>query len=223
MTNTNIPPFGVWLKNVLVQAGKISPDQQYIDMDPKERDTYLKIFEKSIQPSGGADRPFKTGLVTNSDDPTLVYEADFYRDGTYQIREPRVQNFRDGSAEVIAPGKTRYLTNIETMKREQNYQSSPMGAFFGGQMGNTPISQYSAQQPPATAAPQPAAPAPQQAAQQPVAPNTSVNQVAPPTVAPPPQASVQGMVRVMAPNGQTGTIPADQLEQALREGYRQIQ
>jgi hypothetical protein len=33
----------------------------------------------------------------------------------------------------------------------------------------------------------------------------------------------QGMIRVKHPNGQTGSIPADQLQQALSEGYQQIQ
>jgi hypothetical protein len=126
-----------------------------------------------------------------------------------------------GTVVAISPTNTAWLA-MPDGGVAQNYTAGPMSAFFGGQMGGAPISQYNAQQTPTNAMQAPA-PAPQAAAPQAVAPNTAVNQVAPPTVAPPPQAAVQGTVRVMAPNGQTGSIPANQLEQALREGYQQIQ
>lgn len=42
-------------------------------------------------------------------------------------------------------------------------------------------------------------------------------------LAPAVSAPVSGTVRVKAPNGQTGSIPADQLQQALQSGYQLIQ
>lgn len=101
----------------------------------------------------------------------------------------------------------------------QQYNGSPLSGLLSG---GGAITQYSPQQqqqpeqvtnPSGVTATGPAA----------AAPNTSVNQVAAPVVAPPPAAPIQETVRVMAPNGATGRIPVGQLEQALKEGYTQIQ
>lgn len=104
----------------------------------------------------------------------------------------------------------------------QQYNGNPLSGLLSGAGAITQYSPQQQQQQQQTAqAPDPSGVAATGPAA--VAPNTSVNQVAAPVVAPPPTAPIQETVRVMAPNGATGRIPVGQLEQALKEGYTQIQ
>jgi hypothetical protein len=101
----------------------------------------------------------------------------------------------------------------------QQYNGSPLSGLPSGAGAITQYSPQQQQQPSQATDPSGAAVTGPAAA----APNTSVNQVAAPVVAPPPSAPIQDTVRVMAPNGAAGRIPVGQLEQALKEGYTQIQ
>lgn len=173
MTN-QITPFGIWLRAQLESSGQIQPGQEYIDLDPKLHASYIKLWEESMKPQkdSGADRPFRRGFITNSDDTNLVYEVDFFKDGTYQPVDPKIINAQGGTARVTQPGKTTYFTNTETGLREQNYNSE-----YSDGAGAQTIGAYSA----GAAVPAPAA------SQSP----TTVNTIAAPTVAPPAQQAPQ--------------------------------
>jgi hypothetical protein len=66
--------------------------------------------------------------------------------------------------------------------------------------------------------------APVAAPQPPVGvPSAPVATPAPQVAAPPPAAAAPAMIRVRHPNGQTGTIPASALQQAIKAGYTPLQ
>jgi hypothetical protein len=53
-----------------------------------------------------------------------------------------------------------------------------------------------------------------------------VKTTTPPSIAPPgakPQAPATGRITVVSPDGKRGSIPADQLEQAMKQGYKKVQ
>ncbi len=221
LTNTNAPiaydpiRFGREIMGLSGQRVKAnSPLGKFIADQAKE---FNKKRIEALSAGPQAEPRFMS--VTNAEG--RVIDLLIKPDGEPIVVKPETLNTPKGTYTMQSP------TNLVPVMMPdgtvaQNYTAGPMGAFFSGQMGNAPISQYNAQQSPTNVA-QAAASAPQQVAPQAAAPNTAVNQVAPPTVAPPPQSAVQGTVRVMSPNGQTGRISVDQLEQALREGYQQIQ
>lgn len=145
-------------------------------------------------------------VITNTNSGPIVHQVERFADGTFKIIPPSVQNFRGGSAEVVAPGTTRYLTNEQTRATEQNYSSE----YSEGGAGAATIGAYSA------GAGAPAQVVPPAA--------TTVNTTTAPSVAPPPSQSSMPQanqpVRVISPDGKSGIIPATQLDQALRQGFR---
>ena len=58
-----IPAFGPWLKQTLVASGQIAPDAEYVDLPPKERDAYLRVWQN--QTKGGANFQPSAIAVTN--------------------------------------------------------------------------------------------------------------------------------------------------------------
>lgn len=108
-------------------------------------------------------------VITNTNSGPIVHQVEKFADGTFKIIPPSVQNFRGGSAEVVAPGATRYLTNEQTGATEQNYSSE----YSDGSGGAATIGPYSAGAGATSQAVPPAA--------------TTVNTTTAPTVAPPAQ------------------------------------
>jgi hypothetical protein len=58
-----IPAFGPWLKQTLVASGQISPDAEYVDLPPKERDAYLRVWQN--QTKAGANFQPSAVAITN--------------------------------------------------------------------------------------------------------------------------------------------------------------
>lgn len=187
MTN-QITPFGIWLRTQLESSGQIQPGQSYIDLDPKEHAAYIKIWEDNMKPQkeSAPERPVDVGYITNAPRVTMetnaagnvitntnsgpiVHQVEKFADGTFKIIPPSVQNFRGGSAEVVAPGATRYFTNEQTGATEQNYSSE----YSEGGGGAATIGAYNA------GAGAPAQVVPPAA--------TTINTTTAPNVAPPPQ------------------------------------
>ena len=143
-------------------------------------------------------------VITNTNSGPIVHQVEKFADGTFRIIPPSVQNFRGGSAEVVAPGATRYFTNEQTGATEQNYSSE----YSEGGGGAATIGAYNAGAVPPAA--------------------TTVNTTTAPTVAPPPQQAApqmpqaNQMVRVISPDGKRGSIPASQVDQALQQGFRLV-
>lgn len=108
-------------------------------------------------------------VITNTNSGPIVHQVEKFADGTFKIIPPSVQNFRGGSAEVVAPGATRYLTNEQTGATEQNYSSE----YSEGGGGAATIGAYNA------GAGAPAQVVPPAA--------TTINTTTAPNVAPPPQ------------------------------------
>lgn len=190
MTN-QIVPFGIWVRPILEQNGLIEPGQQYIDLDPKEHAAYIKLWEESMKPQKATapERPVDVGYITNAPRVTMetnaagnvitntnsgpiVHQVEKYADGTFKIIPQSVQNFRGGSAEMVAPGTSRPITNETTGAPELNYSSeysdaggtATIGAYNSGASASAPAVPPSA---------------------------TTVNTTTAPTVAPPPQAAPQ--------------------------------
>jgi len=59
-----IQAFGPWLKQTLVASGQVSPDAEYVDLSPKERDAYLRVWQSQTK-GGGSYQPAIVP-VTNS-------------------------------------------------------------------------------------------------------------------------------------------------------------
>jgi hypothetical protein len=55
--------FGPWLRQKLVEAGEIAPDAQGVNLDPKVRDAYLRMWQNESK--GGAEFTPSTGMATN--------------------------------------------------------------------------------------------------------------------------------------------------------------
>lgn len=144
--------------------------------------------------------------ITNTNSGPIVHQVEKFADGTFRIIPQSVQNFRGGSAEMVAPGTSRTITNETTGAPEMNYSSEYSDT--GG--GASTIGVYNA------GAGSPAQVVPPAA--------TTVNTTAAPVVAPPPSQAAMPQanqsVRVVAPDGRTGIIPAAQVDQALKQGFR---
>ena len=56
--------FGPWLRAKLVEAGEIAPDAQGVNLDPKVRDAYLRMWQNESK--GGSDFTPTTGMATNA-------------------------------------------------------------------------------------------------------------------------------------------------------------
>lgn len=145
-------------------------------------------------------------VITNTNSGPIVHQVEKFADGTFRIIPQSVQNFRGGSAEMVAPGTSRTITNETTGAPEMNYSSEYSDT--GG--GASTIGPYNA------GAGAPAQVIPTAA--------TTVNTTTAPVVAPPPSQAAMPQanqsVRVVAPDGRTGIIPATQVDQALKQGFR---
>jgi hypothetical protein len=207
------------------QPGQAVSKEEF-EADKKAYEYYVKqAIDKTMTNQAGPsdERPVDVGYITNAPRVTMetnaagnvitntnsgpiVHQVERFADGTFKIIPPSVQNFRGGSAEVVAPGTTRYLTNEQTRATEQNYSSE----YSEGGAGAATIGAYSA------GAGAPAQVVPPAA--------TTVNTTTAPSVAPPPSQSSMPQanqpVRVISPDGKSGIIPATQLDQALRQGFR---
>jgi len=56
--------FGPWLRAKLVEAGEIAPDAQGVNLDPKVRDAYLRMWQNESK--AGGDFTPSTGMATNA-------------------------------------------------------------------------------------------------------------------------------------------------------------
>lgn len=108
-------------------------------------------------------------VITNTNSGPIVHQVEKYADGTFKLIPAQVQNFRAGSAEMVAPGTSRTITNETTGAPEMNYSSE----YSEGGAGAATIGAYNA------GAGAPAQVIPPTA--------TTVNTTAAPVVAPPPQ------------------------------------
>lgn len=120
-------------------------------------------------------------------------------DGTPQVVEPKTQNTQQGIMTMVNPTNAVPVVNPQTGQPIMGYAADPM-------MGDAPqtIGAYGAQ-PQQSPAPSPTP----QAAPMPTSPAQAA----------PAQQSSQ-LVRVIAPDGRTGSIPAAQVDQALQQGFR---
>jgi hypothetical protein len=66
-------------------------------------------------------------VITNTNSGPIVHQVEKFSDGTFRIIPQSVQSFRGGSAEMVAPGTSRSITNEMTGEPEMNYSSDPSG------------------------------------------------------------------------------------------------
>lgn len=207
------------------QVGQRVSDADAIQIE-KELEYYRKekakaLIKQEFEPATQStpDRPVDVGYITNAPRVTMetnaagnvitntnsgpiVHQIERFADGTFKIIPQSVQNFRAGSAEMVAPGTSRTITNETTGAPEMNYSSE----YDAGSGGSTIGAYNAAAGAPATVVPPSA---------------TTVNTTTAPTVAPPAQTpQADQPVRVIAPNGKTGIIPSSQVDQALKQGFR---
>jgi hypothetical protein len=64
-------------------------------------------------------------VITNTNSGPIVHQVEKFSDGTFKIIPQSVQSFRGGSAEMVAPGTSRPITNEITGEPEMNYSSDP--------------------------------------------------------------------------------------------------
>lgn len=162
-----------------------------MDIYEEDKKAYQHYVKKAIDQvmapqQTSTDRPVDVGYITNAPRVTMetnaagnvitntnsgpkVHEIKKFADGTFEIIPTQVQNFRSGSAEIVAPGTSRTITNEQTGAPELNYSSE----YSEGGGGAATIGAYSAGAGSPSQAVPPAA--------------TTVNTTTAPTVAPPPQ------------------------------------
>jgi hypothetical protein len=148
------------------------------------------ILKNHFSPKKEAD---KLGTRTNPVTQDVLRTIE-YGDGSFKPYDVPTIQTTDGFQEVYQPGTTRGLTNAVTSAPALGYASrlDDMGG------GGATIGQYG----------QTNAPSPQQ---------TPMPSPAP---APSPMPQANQPVRVISPDGKSGIIPATQVDQALRQGFR---
>lgn len=128
------------------QVGQRVSDADAIQIE-KELEYYRKekaraLIKQEFEPATQStpDRPVGVGYITNAPRVTMetnaagnvitntnsgpiVHQIEKFSDGTFRIIPQSVQNFRAGSAEMVAPGTSRTITNETTGAPELNYSS----------------------------------------------------------------------------------------------------
>jgi hypothetical protein len=105
--------FGPWLKQKLVEAGEIAPDAQGVNLDPKVRDAYLRMWQNESK--GGSN--FQPSIVTVTNPTTQAAEQAFMSSpNSAQLMrdtQPRVQYKPDKEGNLLAIEGTlaNYVTN----------------------------------------------------------------------------------------------------------------
>lgn len=195
MSDTNInsislPDLDMYFKAKGKPAGYAPKDWEIEQALSVLKTVETDILKGHFSPKKEAD---KLGTRTNPVTQDVLRTIE-YGDGSFKPYDVPTIQTTDGFQEVYQPGTTRGLTNAVTSAPALGYAArlDDMGG------GAATIGQYGAGPTPSpTPAPQ-AAPTPNQQ--------------------PMPQANQA--VRVISPDGRSGIIPATQVDQALKKGFR---
>lgn len=136
--------FGPWLKQKLVEAGEISPDAQGVNLDPKVRDAYLKMWQNESK-GGGNFQPAivpVTNPITQEVSPAFMSSANsatLMRDS-----QPRTQYKpdKDGNLLAIEGTSAAYVTNTTGERIKVDPKSNAMAdmlAAMGGMGNQAPV------------------------------------------------------------------------------------
>jgi hypothetical protein len=132
-----IPAFGPWLKQTLVASGQISPDAEYVDLPPKERDAYLRVWQNqtkagaNFQPSAVAiTNPVNTNqvvpFVTTSPNSVQPFPQERFKEGP--VDKDGQQLVFDPMTGTYFPGTNRATQSVVKPKASKG---GPMPIAFG--------------------------------------------------------------------------------------------
>ena len=175
-----------------MQVGRDVSEAEY-EADKKAYDYYVKKGIDQVMTVQQPVQPPQFMSLTNSEG--RVIDVLIKPNGEPMVVEPKIQNTQQGIMTMVNPTNAVPVVNPQTGQPIMGYAADPM-------MGEAPqtIGPYSAQ--------------PQQT------PVPSPNPQAAQTPSPAPMPQANQSVRVIAPDGRTGIIPASQADQALQQGFR---
>jgi len=135
--------FGPWLRAKLVEAGEIAPDAQGVNLDPKVRDAYLRMWQNESK----AGSNFTPSIVTVTNPTTQAAEQAFMSSpNSAQLMrdtQPRVQYKPDKEGNLLAIEGTlaNYVTNNTGERIKIDPKSNALAdalAAMAGPQGSAP-------------------------------------------------------------------------------------
>lgn len=195
LTNTNAPvmyDLKRFGREVMGLSGmKLKKDSEEFKFVVDQAKKFNEMRMKALASGPGAEPQFMS--LTNPEG--RVVDVLIKPDGEPIVVEPKTLNTQQGMFTMTSPTNAARIVDAESLSGLSGYaaEQSP------GEAPQT-IGAYSAQ------------------TQQTPAPTPMPQAAPPPASAPMPQANQS--VRVIAPDGRTGIIPAAQVDQALQQGFR---
>lgn len=146
--------FGPWLKQKLVEAGEIAPDAKGVNLDPKVRDAYLRMWQNESK--GGSNFTPTAGTATNAATGAVVDYFMSSPNSAQPMREAQPKQSlelgQDGNMYVVDPvkGLATVVTNaagqpfgakkkanavedlVEFMERNKTAAPAESGGFLRG-------------------------------------------------------------------------------------------
>lgn len=206
--------FGPWLKQKLVEAGEISPDAKGVNLDPKVRDAYLKMWQNESKAAANL-QPQRVQL---SDGSTVdVVNGQVVRDA-----RPKFETFVDDKGFMsrlnLDTGLVERATNAMGQPVKGKAKSANSMADLIAAMNGQPLP---SEQPTPSPSPDPGMTNSMAFAGVPSRGAYETNMATPATVAAPASTDAMGMTAPAATNAPVaaaGPMTPDQVRAAYRQG-----